>query len=263
MSLRLLKVISVQEIRLTPKEATYLTLIGYFFNNFLPTSIGGDVVKAYYAGKKSNKKGPAFAGIFMDRFLAMIPFTFIPAFTLFFYHHRIDNKALIVVVYILFVSCLLLLGLLFNKKIANHFAFAFRPFKEGLWQKKIKQGYDFLNIYSRHKVVLLWSFVLSIFAQVAWILSVYFFSRAVGVEEVGIGVFLVVVPIVGIMSTLPSLNGLGIREGGFIYLLKAYMLPEKAFAISLLVLASLIAFGIIGGIIYVAKKSVFSFKTEG
>lgn len=259
---RLLKVISVQGIRLNPKEATYLIFIGYFFNNFLPTSVGGDLVKAYYAGKKSNRRAAAFAGIFMDRFLATIPFTLIPAVTLIFYGHRIDNKALIAVVYMLFFSCLIFLWLVLHRNTVKYLAFIFEPFRKSVWLTKVKEGYGFLNIYSRHKAVLLWSFVLSTTAQVTFILTVYLFSRAVGIEDVALGIFFIVVPIVGIMTMLPSLNGLGIREGGFVYLLKAYMLPEKAFAISLLVLASLISFGIMGGIIYASKKNIFSFKRE-
>lgn len=262
MAFRLLKVIAVQGIRLSPKEAIYLTFIGYFFNNFLPTSIGGDLAKAYYAGKRTKKKGPALAGIFMDRFLAMIPFTLIPAFTLIFYHHRIDSKALIAVVYILFFASLLLLWLFLHKDTAKYLSFFFEPFKESIWQKRLKEGYGFLNIYSRHKIVLLWSFMLSSLAQVIWIFSVYYFSRAVGIKDVALGVFFVVVPLVGVITLLPSLNGLGVREGGFVYLLKAHMPLEKAFAVSLLVLVNLVVFSILGGIIYALKKEAFSFKME-
>lgn len=262
MALRLLKVISVQGIIFNLKEALYLTFIGYFFNNFLPTAVGGDLVKGYYAGKKSNRKGPAFAGVFMDRLLALIPFTFIPAITLIFCSHRIENKALIAAVYILFFSSLLLLWLLLHKNSARVFSLLLKPFREKNWYKRLREGYGFLNRYSKHKMVVLWSFALSLSAQAMWFLSIYFYARAVGINDVGLGIFFVVVPIVGVMSMLPSLNGLGVREGGFIYLLKAYMLPEKAFAISLLCLASLVFMGMIGGVIYALKKSTFSIKAE-
>ena len=39
-------VLAQKEGGITLKEAISLTLLGYFFNNFLPTAIGGDVVKA-------------------------------------------------------------------------------------------------------------------------------------------------------------------------------------------------------------------------
>ena len=51
LAFRLKLVMSGQNIRLPMKDFIYLTFVGYFFNNFFPTAIGGDIVKAYYAAK--------------------------------------------------------------------------------------------------------------------------------------------------------------------------------------------------------------------
>ena len=257
---RLQKVLSVQSISLSVKEATYLTFIGYFFNNFMPTSFGGDVLKAYYAGKKSNKKAGAFAGVFMDRVLALIPFTLIPAITLAFFVNKIDNKLIVFAIYFLFLGSIVFVWLLLHKKTAKYLAYIIEPFKEKLWYEKIKNGYEYLNLYSRHKIVLSWSFILSAAAQILSIVATYLYARAIGVDLVTIGIFFIIVPIVAIMTLMPSLNGLGVREGAFVYLLKAYMPTEKAFAISILVLATLIVFSIIGGCIYGLKKNIFTLK---
>ena len=260
--IRLQKVLSVQSINLSVKEATYLTFIGYFFNNFMPTSFGGDVLKAYYAGKKSNKKAGAFAGVFMDRILALIPFTLIPAVTITFFAHKINNRLIVFAVYFLFIGCIIFVWLLLHKKTAKYLAFIIEPFKEKLWYEKIKSGYEFLNLYARHKIVLSWSFILSAGAQILSIIATYLYARALGVDLVSIGIFFIIVPIVAIMTLTPSLNGLGVREGAFVYLLKAYMPTEKAFAISILILASLIVFSIFGGCIYALKKNIFTLKPE-
>jgi len=39
------------------KYLTYLYFTGAFFNNFMPTSIGGDVYKVFKLGKKINNRG--------------------------------------------------------------------------------------------------------------------------------------------------------------------------------------------------------------
>jgi uncharacterized protein (TIRG00374 family) len=260
-SFRLQKVIAVQSIRLTAKEATYLTFIGYFFNNFLPTSFGGDLVKAYYAGKKSHKKAGAYAGVFMDRVFATIPFTMIPAFTLIFFH-KVYNSILVIASCLLFGSCLIAIWLLLHRKTAKFLVFFLEPFKEKLWYGRMKDGYNFLNLYSRHKIIFLWSLALSLAAQVISIISTYLFARAIGIDYVGLGIFFVVVPLVWVLTLIPSLNGLGVREGGFVYLFRGYMPKDKAFAISILVLATCIAFSIIGGIIYSFQKNTFAVKEE-
>ncbi len=259
---RLQKVLSVQSISLSVKESAYLTFIGYFFNNFMPTSFGGDLLKAYYAGKKSNKKAGAFAGVFMDRVLALLPFTLIPAVTITFFAHNIGNKVITTAVYILFLGCILFLWLLLHKATAKYLAFIFEPFKEKFWYEKIKNGYEFLNLYSRHRLILLRSFAISALAQIASIVATYIYARALGIDSVGLGIFFIIVPIVAIMTLIPSLNGLGIREGAFVYLLKDYMPSEGAFAISILVLASLIAFSVIGGCVYGLKRHNFALKEE-
>jgi len=65
-SLRMKLIVVAQEIPLKFSEAISLTFIGYFFNNFLPTAIGGDVVKGYYLSKKTTYKLGAYTSIFMD-----------------------------------------------------------------------------------------------------------------------------------------------------------------------------------------------------
>lgn len=261
-ALRMKNVVSVQGIHFTLKESVYLTLMGYFFNNFLPTSIGGDVVKAYYAGKRINNKGAGFAGIFMDRFLAMIPYTFIPTITLLFFHHNIDNKAVISAVYLVFFGSMVFLWLFLHRKTVSLLAVFLEPFEKKLWYRKIKQGYEFLNRYAKHKKILIKTIVLAASAQILVIIAVFFFAKAVGADNVHFGIFFLVVPIIGVISLLPSVNGLGIRESGFVYLLKNYMLAEQAFAISVLFLMAISIVGIMGGIVYAAKRDIFTVKPE-
>ncbi len=43
-------------------------LIGYFFSNLLPSTVGGDVVRSYYSGKKIDNQSFAAIAIFIERF---------------------------------------------------------------------------------------------------------------------------------------------------------------------------------------------------
>ncbi len=62
-----------QNIRIGFWRATELTLIGLFFNNFMPGLTGGDLVKAFYAAKlTSEKKTHAVVTVFLDRIIGMI-----------------------------------------------------------------------------------------------------------------------------------------------------------------------------------------------
>ena len=48
-----------------------LGLIGIFFSNLLPSSIGGDVIKAYFIAREQNRRAMAVATVVIDRVIAL------------------------------------------------------------------------------------------------------------------------------------------------------------------------------------------------
>ena len=50
------------------RKLFWLYMVGYFFNNILPTSVGGDVIRAYELGRFEGKTREAMASVFMERF---------------------------------------------------------------------------------------------------------------------------------------------------------------------------------------------------
>ena len=47
-------------------------LIGYYFSNLLPSMVGGDLVRLYYAGKRVGSHGHAAASVFLERFTGIL-----------------------------------------------------------------------------------------------------------------------------------------------------------------------------------------------
>lgn len=50
---RLKCLFEIQEIYFSGFESIKLAFLGIFFNNFMPSTIGGDVIKLYYAKKRA------------------------------------------------------------------------------------------------------------------------------------------------------------------------------------------------------------------
>ncbi|MDF3128810.1 lysylphosphatidylglycerol synthase transmembrane domain-containing protein [Kiritimatiellaeota bacterium B1221] len=46
--------------------------VGYFYSNFLPSNVGGDVARAWLAGKKANSHSTVLISIFAERFTGLI-----------------------------------------------------------------------------------------------------------------------------------------------------------------------------------------------
>lgn len=65
--------------------------------------------------------------------------------------------------------------------------------------------------------------------------------------------FFLLIPIVHLVSMVPSLNGLGPREWAYVYFLKPYVGKEVAAALGILWLGLLFLLSVVGGLIYLIR----------
>ena len=81
-------------------------------------------------------------------------------------------------------------------------------------------------------------------------------GRALGLE-VPYSFCIIVYPLVGTFAAIPvSLNGLGLREGGYIYLLAVIGIgTEKSIAFGLLLFLIVALDSLIGGVLFLLQKS--------
>jgi uncharacterized protein (TIRG00374 family) len=70
-------------------------LIGMFFNNFLPTLVGGDLIKTYYLYKQTGKGSVALASIFLDRYAGFTALIFNTIIALIFGHYLLKGTGFI------------------------------------------------------------------------------------------------------------------------------------------------------------------------
>jgi uncharacterized membrane protein YbhN (UPF0104 family) len=69
----------VLRIRLHWYEAVRLTYLGYFFNFIVPGVVSGDLVKAWYVFKHTDRKAAALVSIFVDRVTGLMMFALMAA----------------------------------------------------------------------------------------------------------------------------------------------------------------------------------------
>jgi uncharacterized protein (TIRG00374 family) len=261
---RLKLIMTGQKILLSIKDAIYLTFIGYFFNNFLPTSIGGDIAKAYYASKRTNNKVASYAAVLADRMLGLIANLLIALIGLLFIGKTLDNKFIIWTVPVVFILTVIFIAILLKK---NNITVRNSSGKSGMLhaiKDKLLKLYKAINLYRNSPALIVKGIALSLGLQAMAILSIYLFVVCIGGDVPLFKLFLII-PLVWALSMLPSLNGLGVREGAFVYFLKGYIGPEKAFAVSLLWLGLIMLYSIAGGIyqlVYPLKWSQTGLKPE-
>jgi glycosyltransferase 2 family protein len=69
--------LQVQEVRIGLWEALRLTVLGEFFNNVVPGTVGGDLVKAYYVSKHTHLRSGVLVSVFIDRLLGLTMLAFL------------------------------------------------------------------------------------------------------------------------------------------------------------------------------------------
>jgi glycosyltransferase 2 family protein len=176
---------------------TNLYFIGSFFNNFMPTSIGGDVFKVYKLGKKLQSTANAFSATFMERFTGVIALVLISSVAL---------------VYLLkFWGVLLFLGfwvgLVVGFYVLKFLSNKFAPFKK-IYSSLIK--------YKGQNRVLWIAFLTSFLAQFLAIGEQYVVFAALG-HPLPVFYALFMFPLIVLASFfIPSINGVGVQDALYI-----------------------------------------------
>jgi len=62
------RLLRARQISVRQADCFRLYLIGYFYSNFLPTSVGGDVVRMAIVGQRTRRPDDAAASVFVERF---------------------------------------------------------------------------------------------------------------------------------------------------------------------------------------------------
>lgn len=194
-----------------------LYLLSSFFNNFLPTNIGGDVVKVYKLIKLNYNKNLIFSSIIWDRFIGiviLVLFSFI-------------SGVLVLKKRIIFVGLMIFLLILFSTVLL------IKKYNAGKWLLKIiriikneKIKYflqEFLisfKIYLQQSKYITCFYLISLVTQFFRIFPMIFIAMSINLN-INLAEMFFIFPIVGIVSSLPvSINGLGIREyvGGYLFM---------------------------------------------
>jgi hypothetical protein len=228
--------------------ALKLTFVGYFFNNFFPTSMGGDIIKAYYSGRMSEKNAAAFSAVIIDRVFGLYSIFLLGSAAAAFWFHNIENPL---------VAWLLWAVLLFFTLFALLFAKILKPLARMLerWQRAswLKNNLDVFaavtEFYARHKTFTVRVLGLAVLTKALSVFVVFCIVHSLG-RHIPLTVLFWVVPLAFAVTLLPSLNGLGIREGVYVYFLGLFVGRADAFAISLLILGIYILSDVVGGMIY-------------
>lgn len=251
LSIRLQVIFRVQGTPITLAQSTQVTFIGFFFNTFLPTSIGGDLVKAYCGSKLTRERLKAFISVFVDRLFGLFMFILIPSCTILFLMDDLDPRVPWTVFGAFAVSCAAIL-LIWKRGWMRMFSFLSPLLKKIGLKDKLVIIYDGMHHFKYHKRAVAKVMLASIAAQTFGTLSVYFLVRSLSAEINLLYVFWLT-PVVLLISMLPSIGGLGVRENAFKVFFRPFVGVHEAVALGFLYLLMLFVMSFFGGIVYLVR----------
>jgi len=235
-------------------------LIGLFFNNFLPTSIGGDIVRIYKVVGDSEDRTAGFASVILERALGIASTLFLAITSLYYVSHYFEDDRILYTSVILFGIIVGFFILITRKRPFEFLLNLFDKFTILRIGEKIAKLIEAFYYLKERRKVFIWVFVLSFFSQVSIVIMNYTVVLAMDID-VDLTYLFLVVPVTFMLTMLPSINGVGIRDGGFVFLLAKIGISQAA-AISLSFMNVLIPMfiSIWGAILFLTqrKKSTMS-----
>lgn len=227
--------------------------IGLFCNLFLPTSIGGDLVKAYGLARGAGQKPKVYASVVLDRLSGFAGLVVVAFLSYFFGRNVIDAPSVIVPIAVLTGMSLAIGGMLFNEGIYEFFCRVF--LKIPRFHKALMDMHADVMLMKGRKRTGLGCIFLSCMIQILSAYMFYLIALALH-QDVHLLHFIIFAPLVSAVSFLPSLGGLGVREFGWVYLLgKVGIGQGMALSLSLISFFFIIVIGIFGGVMYVTSPS--------
>jgi uncharacterized protein (TIRG00374 family) len=227
-----------------------LNFAGVFFGLFLPTGVGGDAVKMYELTRSEAKAAAAISSVVVDRFLGLFVLFAMASLALASSYELVPPEVRILIV-VLFIGSLSGVGLLLQRKWIE--AWGQRLGLDRLLGRFriLQELYDSIHLYGAR--ALLQSTAASVIWNLILILGYYLLGLAVGIE-LSLATYFLLIPIIAALLVIPSIGGLGIREGATIFLLKQVGVDEsQALALALGYDLTLVISALVGAILYILQ----------
>jgi hypothetical protein len=238
-------------------------LVGTFFNNFLPSTVGGDLMRARDTAAHVGSGTGALAVVLVERTSGILVLGFFALAALLagaLGHGGAASATAFVTAALLagFVACALLLRprpLAALRRLVDSRIASGAGRRTGRALGNIDRLVRTLETLAGAPGILRMTLLLAVLLQANVILHFWCVAQALdlGVEPAA---FLIIVPVATVILLLPvSVNGIGAREAVFTFLLGRHGVPlTQALAFSWIAYGTVLAQGLLGGLVYALRR---------
>jgi hypothetical protein len=227
---------------------------GAFFNLFLPTLIGGDVVRGLSIYRLTRGHPASLASILVDRLTGFAALMGIALVALAASFAEIRDSQVAAMVLGMAIAFGILVGILLNARLKRGVTGALRLVRLGRFEATLEGLVDAVHRYRTHRRALVRALAYSVLLQALIIVTYSLVGRAMGLP-VPVGYFFLYVPLITVLAMLPvSVAGLGVREGSVVYFFSRLGVdPAAALSMSLVWFSLTVVVCGLGGLAFLAS----------
>ncbi len=248
-----------QRIEVPLRELLSFTFVGLFFGNFLPTNVGGDLVRGYDLARHILLPAETAISVVVDRMLGLIAFVFVAVVMSFLVVYTAGQAALWQVA-VMAAAALLTLSGVFALMLSGRLRRLIGRLFHTSLLLRLAPLYDrlssALSAYRRSYGALAVSFCISILVLSIGSVVNYLISLSLGGGISLLHIFLFT-PLITFVLLIPiSVGGIGLNQSAYVFFFNLVGVPEqKSLAISLLMQAIIIISSLPGGVLWWRKRS--------
>ena len=218
--------------------------IASFFNNILPTALGGDGVRVFLLSECGISKSESVSFILVERLIGFFSYILIAFFTTFFISIPSQIKGLIY-----------LITFVYTASMVSIFYFGWRINTDKIRIRLLQKIISAFILFRDNKKAIVFAFFVSFLFQLTNIFISYLVSAAFNMQ-IPLLFFLGFLPLIGLVVMIPvSLGGMGLREMAFVYFFSQVgVSQENSLVISLGTYLTLITGGLVGALLFFYDK---------
>ncbi len=229
-------------------------LVGQFANNFLPTTVGGDALRAMQLGRRMGSYSQSSASIFLERLTGFMALSTIAVLALFVSYIQVTGTPLVTERWLFWATigfAVLAVGVAVASLMAPLLHQFIGPYLPRATRDPLKRVAGALADYFPQGRMLVLVVAMSLLFQSIWVIIHIVCGMALGITEAPLLLYALMVPLTDVVGLLPIFfNNLGAREGIFIlYLGQVGVAREVAIALALSVFAIRLVASLLGGLV--------------
>ncbi|MEE9448041.1 MAG: lysylphosphatidylglycerol synthase transmembrane domain-containing protein [Arenicellales bacterium] len=239
--------------------------ISIFFNNFLPSTIGGDAYRMYDSYRLGAGKSRAIAVVFIDRIIGLSALLLLALGVSLFAGEVAEKIPLLRLFLLAAVSGIAVLAwIIFGSggEILLKLTQGENPVLK-IVHSILDKLYSGFHLFKGRSDVMLKAIGLSLLLQINVVIHCIILTKALHIDVPTIAMF-IIIPLSFLIMTAPiSINGIGLREAVFVFFFGLYNVSEElALAFAFTSFGMILAQGVLGGVLFAFRKKSATDEAE-